>query len=1138
MVPDKRVYNIFKRRISPKFFDPYWLASSRLLILCAFLPVFCISVLSQSEYENREVANVTVTFEGADRNVSVSEQFRLIAREAVGSKYSAVKIRDAIQQLYRTNRIATISVEALPSGENRVIVRFIIKRKTQAQTVNIEIIGGDDTKVTEQELLFKLNLLEAGTAITEQTLRNSATLIQEYLRERGFFRAEVSYSQTPLDNPTEVAVTFRVTPNAPATVGTFNINIEGFDKAKFAGELKLEPGKPYSRELLTQDVEKVREILRKDGFLAPFLNEPRPVYDSEKNIINIELGGTKGPTVEVSVEAKGERGEESDGVGEGTQNRLFPVRREGTLDYSAIIEGERRLENYYQERGFFFVDATPFCSVVPPLLEGDATAIRNDTEFLCSALNSADLSDKKVLLNYRVNLGRQLKLADIRIEGTDEFTISEIKTVLDSKEANILGIIPLFGYGRGYTSERLLEEDASTIRSLLRELGYREAQVRANQGVSPDGENLIITFVVEEGTPTIISDVQINGNIEFSDAVLMAQLPALVGKNFSRAKIRNGQRKLSEFYSQAGYFDAVVDFSIDERTVDPVTGEKLFKIVYQVKHRPNPLSAETITATETGPLPAGEGKKVYIGRILVTGNENTKSEAIQRALTLRSEEVLRARDIYTSEQNLYASDVFSRVEIKRQPVGETKDGRLADLIVNVEEQASRILSYGGGYSTDVGASGFVDIRHLNLFGRLWQGGARIRVSQRQQLAQLDYFNPRFIRDGEKRFAPLTITAQYQRDSTVTRFFRSAFDRGTFGIVQRLDENGNPIDEFGADVGSPTLNRLLLTAETNRTISLRNRSILFFRYRFEDVRLFNIQSLLIRDLLVPDSRIRISGFGATFVRDTRQDCSIKYSILDIIARGEAGEPCRYSAGDPTNGDYLTAEYNVSLPFLGANIGFHKFQASYNKYYTVRALKNTTFAGRAILGLANVFSSGNRFSSTQFPDLEGILPISERFFAGGPNTLRGFDFESAGPRIVVVPQGTFRNRNGDPVTLDPFTIPFGGNALAVVNLEARIPITELVRAVPFYDGGNVFRRVGDIFNPPDAPPNDVFRQNLRVLWSHTIGLGLRIKTPIGGEFGIDYGYLLNPPRFLIPQVSGPNAIFQLPQSQIHFRFSQAF
>ncbi len=318
--------------------------------------------------------------------------------------------------------------------------------------------------------------------------------------------------------------------------------------------------------------------------------------------------------------------------------------------------------------------------------------------------------------------------------------------------------------------------------------------------------------------------------------------------------------------------------------------------------------------------------------------------------------------------------------------------------------------------------------------------------------------------------------------------------------------------------------------------MKQRSILFVRYRFEDVRLFNIESLLIKDLLRPDSRIRISGFGATFVRDTRQNCSVKYSLLELIAKGEPGDRCRYNASDPTRGDYLTADYNVSVPALGANIGFNKFQVSYNAYYTIPQFRNTTFAGRAILGIANVFSNGNRFENQ--PELDGILPISERFFAGGANTLRGFEFESAGPRVAIVPQGVFRKSNGDPITLDPFTVPFGGNALAVVNLEARIPLTRSIRLVPFYDGGNVFRRVGDIFNPPDVPPNDVLRQNLRALWSHTVGVGLRLKTPVGGEIGVDYGYLLNPPRFLIPQGTGPNAILRLQPSQIHFRFSQAF
>jgi outer membrane protein insertion porin family len=1122
----------------PRCRTPFAAALGFCLSFALCIILLASPLCAQTDNEGKRISDVVVTFEGDDRNASAAEQFRTLAREAVGTTYSAVRVRDAIEQLYATKRIASILVETGNSGGDSVILRFVIKRKTQAQSVKVEIVDaeGDGEAVTEQELLFRLTLLDPGAVVTEQALRDNTTLIQEYLRERGYFKAEVTYTQQPIANVNEVGVTFRVVLNAPATINKFDVQVEGFDNSLFADELTLKPGETFSRDKLNRDEEKIREVLRDEGYLAPTLSPARPVYDTDTNKIDITVVGKKGPVVEVEVEA------ERDRPGSRTQNRLLPIKREGTLDYSAIVEGERRLETHYQELGYFFANVTAYCSVEPPIPGGvDAGVPANDTVSLCSSLNNQDLTDRKVRVVYRANLSRQLRLTDIRLTGTDQFTIDDIKPALETQEANIFGFIPLFGYGRGYTSERLLEEDVNTITSLLRELGYRDAQVRVNQGVSPDGAHLVITFVVDQGQPTIVSEVNITGSTVFSEAELMRQLPPLAGQNFSRARMRNGQRKLTEFLAQAGYFDAVVDPSIEERTQDPTTKTRYFKILYEIRHRANPLSGDLISVPgERRTLP-GEGKKVYIGRVLVTGNDKTKTEAIERAVTLEPNELLRSADIYTSEQNLYSSDVFSRVEIKEQPVRETPDGRVTDVIVSVEEQAPRILSYGGGFSTDYGVSGFVDIRHMNLFGNLWQGGARLRMSQRQQLAQIDFLNPRFFHEGNGRFAPLTITAQYQRDSTVTRFFRSEFDKGTFGIVQRLDEEGNPIDEFGNETADPTLHRLTFTAETNRTISRKNRSILFVRYRFEDVRLYNIESLLIRDLLIPDSRIRISGFGATFVRDTRKNCNIKYSVLEIIARGEPGEPCRYSASDPSSGSYLTAEFNTSLPFLGANIGFNKFQASYNTYYSPRFIKsgklpNPIFAARAIVGLANVFSSGNRFPNN--PELEGVLPISERFFAGGSNTLRGFDFESAGPRVVVVPQGTFRNSDGEPVFLDPFTIPFGGNALAVVNLEARVPLTESIRAVPFYDGGNVFLKPRDIFNPPDAPPNDVASQNLRALWSHTIGLGLRIKTPVGGEFGVDYGYLLNPPSFLIPQVNGPNATHRLGQSQVHFRFSQAF
>ncbi len=1085
-----------------------------ILIIFGFLIVFCGAAFSQNKYEDRRISNIEISFEGTDSDDSAAEQFRLIARNALGEKYSAVKLRDALQSLFETEKIVSASAVASESGQNDVNLKFIIKRKTKAEKVSIQIDTFVGESVTEQELLLKLNLLNPGTSITDQILKNNADLILDYLRDRGYFKAEVTYIQQPLKSETEVAVTFQVTPNTQAKVENFAINITDFNTAKVRPKLELKTGALFSREVLLKDVEKVKAALRDEKFLAPELEEPRVIYDRDKNAINIELNGKVGATVNVSVEAGNTKK-----LGEKTQTKLLSVKREGTLDYAAIIEGSRRLRNYYQEQGYFFAQVTPICSVKPEFNEDEASSITNRTETLCTSLSGADLTDRVVDLTYQAVLNRKLKLVDIRIEGTDKLTADDISTVLGSQQASLLGIIPYLGYGRGFTSVEILEEDRLTIQSLMRELGFRQNKVSVRQGVALNGEDLIITFVVDEGIPTRIADVEVEGNKLISTATLLTKIPDISGKNFSRARARNGVKEISKFYSEEGFYDAKVNYSLVELPKTENATEELVKIIYNVE---------------------SEGQKVFINRILINGNERTGREAILKAINLRPEDVLRSTDIFASEQNLYATDAFSLVQIKPEPAGEKADGsgRLTDIIINIEEQKPRLITYGGGYSTDFGANGFFDIRHFNLFGKLQQGGARVRVSRLQQLAQFDYINPRFLPDGKNRFSPLTFTAQYLRDSTVTRFFRSTFDRGTFGIVQRIDENGNPIDEFGRDTGAPTINRLTISAETSRTISRKNRSLLFVRYRFEDVRLFNIESLLVRDLLRPDAKVRISGFGANFAFDTRENCSIKYTLLDIIAKGDAGNPCRYSATDPTRGNFLTAEYNVSAPFLGANIGFHKFQASYYNFYTFPKLRNTTFAARGIIGLASVFSRNQNFASSQFPDLEDILPISERFFAGGSTTLRGFDFEGAGPRVVVSPQGTFRNNRGEIVTLNPFTIPFGGNALAITNLEARVPLTASIRAVPFYDGGNVFRRVKDIFNPPDVAADDVFRQNLRARWTHTIGLGLRIKTPVGGEFGVDYGYLLNPPQFIIPQQNSPNTIFQVKRGQLHFRFSQAF
>ncbi len=309
------------------------------LCLCAsILFILVSSAPAQNNFEGRRILSpIEIVFEGLDSDVSALNQFRSIAENELGETYSTVRIRNALEKLYETDRIVLARVEAEAVGADQVNLRFVIRRKTVAKrvTVNVGQFTGDT--LTEQQLLLRLNILPAGSTISERILQQNANQMLTYLRERGFFKAEVTYTQEQLDNETEVNVTFNVVPSTQAQVDEFIIDIDNFDKTELLTELELQKGSFYSRFRLNRDVDKVRQALQEANYLAPVLNEPRVIYDNDTNTVDIEIQGEVGPTVTVEVDV------EQNKPGERTQTELIPIKREGTLDYSAIVEGERRL---------------------------------------------------------------------------------------------------------------------------------------------------------------------------------------------------------------------------------------------------------------------------------------------------------------------------------------------------------------------------------------------------------------------------------------------------------------------------------------------------------------------------------------------------------------------------------------------------------------------------------------------------------------------------------------------------------------------------------------------------------------------------------------------------------------------------
>jgi len=821
---------------------------------------------------------------------------------------------------------------------------------------------------------------------------------------------------------------------------------------------------------------------------------------------------------------------------EKTARELLPVKREGNIDISAIVEGLRRLRNKLQEQGYFFPELSATCTVSNPPAELGP----NGTEDTCQNLNPTLLSGHTVDINYVVDKGRRFRLSEIRITGTNKLSPADVEADLKSQKASALGLVPFLGYGRGYTSLTLLEQDRRTIEAAMRELGYRRAHADVLQGVSLNGENLIITFQVTEGPLTRIAGVEIRGNKIYTDQRIRDELKTVIDGPFSRSHARADGDRVLGLYAREGYLNAQVDFSVVEL---PKKGDdEQVRLIYSI---------------------ANEGDKVFINQIVVNGVtgdakiQRRKRDAIVRTIPLAEGDVLRADRVSDAERELYLTDAYRQVIIRTEPAGETASGyKRRDVIIDVEEKKPRVMDYGGGFSTDAGPLGLFEISNVNLMNKLRQGAMRLRVSSRQQLLRVEYLDPRFARYNKTNFAPLALSVEYNRDSTITRFFRSAIDRGTMGIVQRLDEKGNPIDIFGVRVHEPTINRFTAAVETQRVLDQKSHTIVFGRYSYEDVRLYNLESLVLKPILLPDRAVRLSRIGGSQVRDTRERC--EHGLLGAIRResddeepGRPGEVCRYNQVDATRGGFLSVDYALALRQMGGNVSFNRFQTTYRRYYKLNSFRNTVLAGNLTLGLANLFNPRDRDGNGKIDEVDLTLPISERFFSGGSTTLRGFNFEEAGPRQVVIPLGPYRDQNKNIVFLNPFTVPVGGNALAVVNMEARIPLTKSLQAVPFYDGGNVFRRIGDLFGKKDTtplPPGDILAainaSNLRAHWTNTVGLGFRIETPLGGALAVDYGFLLHPPEFLIPQrgptglFDGTPAVFRLKQGHLHFRITQTF
>lgn len=453
-----------------------------------------------------------------------------------------------------------------------------------------------------------------------------------------------------------------------------------------------------------------------------------------------------------------------------------------------------------------------------------------------------------------------------------------------------------------------------------------------------------------------------------------------------------------------------------------------------------------------------------------------------RYLDFKQGEILTPAKIRQTQRDLYSTNAFREVGIRAEPAG-GDDGTAHNVTLNLTEAKPLLFIYGLGYSSDDGVRGLMELVNTNLRGSLDSLSFRVRASRLEQFAQTTFTD---LRPFGTRL-PTTVGVFYNRSFNLRPFTRRRI----------LDANSKPADVTdGNDFG---VQRFSAFIQTERKLS--DRLSLRVRYNLEKANLIGVDLNSVPEIEATrnERAIRLGLFSLGLTRDTRD------SVLN-----------------PMRGQLISADHSIAANIFGGNESFNKFFGTYQAYKTLPAgvplLSNSTLAFSARIGLASVFRVADRNNDGMISESERRLPISERFFSGGATTLRGFRFETAGPQEILEPRpGKSCDLGVKPCDL-PTLVPIGGDALAIFNFELRYPLTQRLRLVPFYDAGNVFRKLGD------------FKFNNM---THTVGIGLRISTPLG-PVGVDYGFLIDPPAY----TTATGALIRQPRGAIHIRLGQSF
>lgn len=565
--------------------------------------------------------------------------------------------------------------------------------------------------------------------------------------------------------------------------------------------------------------------------------------------------------------------------------------------------------------------------------------------------------------------------------------------------------------------------------------------------------HVAVRFVITEDYPTRVRSLDITGLEDVPTRAAVARaLPLRVDSPFDRAALAASRDTLAMRLRNSGYPDAevLVNYETD---------------------------ADRRAASVT--FVAIPGARSRIGAVQVQvrpfRNKAVVDTAVVRRLTGLSDGAwYRQRDLERAKRALYGSQLFSAVSIEPD-TGSSRVDSLVRVDVRVAEGAMQSARVGGGWGTVDCFRTYADYSHLNVGRRATRVDLRGRVSKIGVGHPLDGLES--LCSGEARRDAFGADLNYSAGITITppMSARAAVQPSLTLFSERRSE----------------YNAYLRTTPIGGALSLA---------RSAGRRSQNASYTLEYGDTKSSPAFLCAVFNACDAAD--QDALLRRQRLAVLGMSFLDEKTD-SPTNPNRGTVLRGEVRHASNAVGSD----------------RRLQFTrlTLDGAAYLPLGTdiVLAARLRIGAVLGPTLQttagdAYVPVQERLYAGGATTVRGFRQNELGPVVyntsaydTVQADGTPGGDPSDPsqevyfranpATASARTIPTGGNAMLVANLEARVRspvLADYLQLAFFADAGRVWNR------------GAATSLNLKsVQW--TPGIGARVRTLVG-LIRVDIGY----------------------------------